>query len=78
MKDTEKRKEAISLYIAGEPINAITEKLKQCRMWFYKWLKRYKEDPDGKWYDEQSRRPRTYKKKSHQKLKPKLLLYESN
>ncbi len=72
MKTNEKRKEAIKCYLSGESITEITRKLKQSRMWFYKWYKRYQADPEGLWYEEHSRRPKTIKKKLVRRKKQEL------
>lgn len=57
------RIKAIELFNNKWNISEICKTLNCSRRWFYKWLKRYKNDQSGCWYVEESRRPKTKKKK---------------
>ena len=54
-----KRKKAIEKHLEGVSLFDIMAELKVSERWFYKWLKRYRGDPNGLWYEEQSKRPKT-------------------
>jgi len=56
------RIKAIELYNNKWEISEISKTLNCSRRWFYKWLKRYQSN-QPQWYIEQSRRPKTKKKK---------------
>jgi len=58
----QKRKRAIEFWKNKFKINEICKTLKCSRAWFYKWLGRYKLNEQN-WYKEQSRRPKTTRKK---------------
>lgn len=57
------RIKAIELYFNKCKVLEICKVLNCSRRWFYKWLKRYQSNQNGCWYNEQSRRPKTKKKK---------------
>lgn len=50
---------AIERFLAGDSIQQICKDLNRGRSWFYKWRKRYQANPDGDWYKEQSKAPKT-------------------
>lgn len=52
-------KKAIEKHLEGVSLFDIMAELKVSERWFYKWLKRYRGDPNGLWYEEQSKRPKT-------------------
>lgn len=56
------RTKAIELYNNNWEVTEICKTLNCSRRWFYKWLKRYKSN-QPQWYIEQSKRPKTTKKK---------------
>ena len=64
MNEIEKRKEAIRLLLSQEIVTTISKILKRSRAWIYKWHNRYKGDPLGSWYEDESRRPKQSKKNS--------------
>ena len=72
MNELEKRKEAIRLLLSHEIVTTISKILKRSRAWIYKWYNRYKGDPLGSWYEDESRRPKQSKKKFRQTQKQKL------
>ncbi len=45
MDDIETRKQAIIMYISNQKPTDICRTLNQSRPWFYKWRKRYRQDP---------------------------------
>lgn len=61
----ELRVKAIELYNADWKVTDICKSLNCSRRWFYKWLKRYqsKSENSEQWFKEQSREPKTKKKK---------------
>ncbi len=58
------RKEAMKLFENGTKPVSIAREFNQSRQWFYKWLKRYQENPNGDWFIDHSCKPNTI----HQKL----------
>jgi putative transposase len=57
MSEEQRRIEAITRFLQGEPPSAICRFLGRSRPWFFKWLKRY--DPgDSNWACSQSRAPK--------------------
>jgi len=50
MEETENRKQAIYMYLINQKPVEICHALHKSRPWFYKWLKRYQQDPKGEWY----------------------------
>ena len=50
------RKQAVQRHLRGEQPGSICASLGYSRVWFYKWLKRYREG-DPEWYTDRSRRP---------------------
>jgi len=61
MDEIEIRKQAIVMYLAKHKPAAICRELNRSRPWFYKWLSRYENDPQGDWFNEHSRRPHIVK-----------------
>jgi hypothetical protein len=51
------RKEAVKKCMEGKAPSLVAKELKRSKVWVCKWLKRYKENPSGTWYEGQSRRP---------------------
>ena len=62
MDEIEIRKKAISRYENGESPKAIYQSLGKSKKWFFKWLKRYKNDGEN-WSEELSRKPHQSKEK---------------
>ncbi len=59
MDDIQQRQEAIRLYLAKEKAAAIVHRFNKSRKWLYHWISRYKNNPQGNWWEEQSRAPHT-------------------
>lgn len=57
------RIKAIELFNNKWDVTSICKTLNCSRRWFYKWLKRYRSNPSGKWYLEEPKKPKTSKKK---------------
>lgn len=57
MDDIETRKQAIIMYISDQKPMDICRTLNHSRPWFYKWLRRYQQDPKGTWYLDHSSIP---------------------
>lgn len=50
---------AVQSYLRQEPVIHILHQYKCSKSWLYKWVNCYKADPNGDWYLEQSRKPKT-------------------
>jgi putative transposase len=59
MTKEEKIVAAVNAFHSGESLQVILNRFKCSKSWLYKWIKRYKINPSGSWYLEQSRRPKT-------------------
>jgi putative transposase len=59
MTKEEKVIKVVIAYNLGQDLADILKQFKCSKSWLYKWLKRYKENPNGQWYLEQSRKPKT-------------------
>ncbi len=57
MDEIERRKQAIVMYLSNQKPVEICRSLQKSRPWFYKWLKRYQQDPKGEWYLDHSSTP---------------------
>ena len=55
-KSERDRKQAVQRFLQGEKPGSICTSLGYSRVWFYKWMKRYRKG-DPEWYAERSRRP---------------------
>jgi transposase len=72
-KEEQLRKRAIELFQKEWKVSEICKTLNCSKRWFYKWLKRYRDNPSGLWYLEKSRRPKTIKKKIDNKTEQLIL-----
>lgn len=63
MDNLTKRKKAIEKYVIGVPFFDIIAELKVSERWFYKWLNRYRLNPSGNWFEEESKRPKNIQNK---------------
>lgn len=59
MTKEEKVIAAVNAFNSGVDYKSILKQFKCCKSWLYKWLKRYKSNPSGNWYIEESRRPKS-------------------
>ncbi|MDE3247041.1 MAG: DDE-type integrase/transposase/recombinase [Bacteroidota bacterium] len=59
MAKEEKVIKAVTAYRAGQSVASILKQYKCSKSWLYKWLTRYKENPDGQWYLQKSRKPKS-------------------
>lgn len=59
MTKEEKTIAVINAFNSGCDLQTILTRFKCSKSWFYKWLNRYKSNPEGQWYLEQSKRPKT-------------------
>ena len=66
--ESQQRRQAVTRYLTGEKVTAITRSLEKSRKWFYEWFKRYEADPYGDWWVEQSRAPINRAKKTNSEL----------
>ena len=57
MEELEKRKQAIAMYLSNHKVSEICRNLDKSRPWFYKWRKRFEQDPKGAWYLDHSSVP---------------------
>lgn len=56
MEETERRKEAVRRYLAGENAGLICDELGRSKRWLYKWLERFRTN-ENDWANSQSRAP---------------------
>ena len=73
MNEEEKRKKAIELFQSGEKVNKICQQLGKSRKWFYKWKKRFVENPFGRWYKDESKAPRHHPSKRSEQTENQIL-----
>jgi len=66
-KSERDRKQAVQRHLRGEKPGSICASLGYSRVWFYKWLKRYK-GGDPEWYVERSRRPAENPNRTEQEI----------
>jgi len=52
------RQEAIRLHLQGESVIAIAARIDRSRQWIYKWIERYKQNPQGDWFKSESNAPK--------------------
>jgi len=52
------RQEAVRMYMQGESIIGISTKIDRSRQWVYKWVERYKRNPQSDWYKGESNAPK--------------------
>lgn len=67
------RKKAIELFLNNVSPSKIANELKVSRSWVYKWVNRYKENPKGKWFEEQSKTPKQTVNKTPQTLEDQIV-----
>lgn len=63
MDKINERKVAMQWMLQGQSPSKIIRNLQKSRQWFYKWLRRFRKNPTGEWYQEQSRRPNSIQRK---------------
>jgi len=66
------RKRVVKKVLDGERVTAVAKRFRVSRKFVYKWLKRYKEDPYGEWWEEKSRRPKNIKRKVTEEIRAKI------
>ena len=59
MDTAELRKTVITAYASGTSLKVLLSKYGVSRSWLFKWYKRYRGNPGGAWYEEESRAPKT-------------------
>jgi putative transposase len=59
MTKEQKAVAAVNAFNTGEAVRSIVTRFKCSKSWLYKWVARYKANPAGSWYLEESRRPKT-------------------
>jgi len=55
--------------LEGEKIKKIAQKHMESRKFVYKWLKRFRENPEGEWWKDSSSRPKIIHRKVDEELK---------
>lgn len=68
----QRRQDAITRYLAGDPIEAICRELGCSKSWLYKWKQRY-HVTEPNWSHEQSRRPETTPTKTPQAVEVEIV-----
>lgn len=67
------RQEAIRKCLEGQSASSVAKQIGKSKVWVCKWLKRYKEDPAGAWYEEQSRKPHCVARKTPSSTESQIL-----
>ncbi|MBY9001357.1 MAG: helix-turn-helix domain-containing protein [Candidatus Heimdallarchaeota archaeon] len=57
------RKHVVKKALKSIPITHLARQYMVSRKFVYTWLRRYRENPEGTWWGERSRRPRSIKRK---------------
>jgi len=73
MTKEEKAVAAINAFLSGETVLAILTRFKCSKSWLYKWIKRYRSNPVGQWYEEQSKRPKTLRNTTSEQEKQAII-----
>jgi len=73
MDEQKRRITAIKMHLEGKKIAEIARELDRSRAWFYKWLRRYEQNPTGDWYEEESRRPKVVHRRPSPQLEEMIL-----
>lgn len=73
MTSEEKIIAAVQSYNQGTPLIEVIKKFKCSKSWLYKWLKRFKSNPGGEWFKEQSRRPKKIYSKINKQEQDKVI-----
>jgi transposase-like protein len=68
----QRRQDAITRYLAGDPIAVICQEFGCSRSWLYKWKQRY-QITEPHWSHEQSRRPETTPTKTPQAVEVEIV-----
>jgi transposase InsO family protein len=68
------RQEAVKKCLEGKAPSQVAKEVKRSKAWVCKWLKRYKSDPTGNWFDEHSRRPHKIGGKTQCSVEEQILL----
>ncbi|UJG44066.1 MAG: DDE-type integrase/transposase/recombinase [Candidatus Heimdallarchaeum endolithica] len=66
------RKIVVKKALEGEKIKEIAHKYMVSRKFVYKWLKRFRENPEGEWWKDRSSRPKTIHRKVDEELKERI------
>lgn len=64
---------AINAFNSGEAVDSILKRFKCSRSWLYKWIGRFKSNPGGQWYLEQSKRPKTVRNSTSEQEKQAII-----
>ena len=67
------RKRVVKKALKGMPVSKVAYKYMTSKTFVYKWIKRYKEDPEGEWYEDRSRAPKNPRRKVTEEIKEKKL-----
>jgi len=52
------RQEAVRMHLQGESVMVIATSVARSRQWIYKWIERYKQNPQGEWFMSESKAPK--------------------
>jgi transposase-like protein len=61
------RKQAVELFLSGESISAIKQKLGRSRQWIHKWIRRYRSKGGDDWFHSESTAPKQAHNRTPQK-----------
>lgn len=72
------RQQAIGMFLSGQEVSVISSTLNRSRQWVYKWIARYKANPGGKWYLNQSTAPHNSPGQIDSSLKKSIISIRKN
>jgi putative transposase len=64
---------ALELFLSGESKSEIASKTGKTRQWVHKWIGRYKANPEGNWFESESRAPKSAPLKTAPQLEQDIL-----
>ncbi len=67
------RKRVVKKALKRTPITHLARRYMVSRKFIYTWLRRYRENPKGKWWEERSRRPRSIRRKVTPQIREKII-----
>ncbi|MHA1667776.1 MAG: DDE-type integrase/transposase/recombinase [Candidatus Heimdallarchaeaceae archaeon] len=67
------RKRVVKKALNRTPITHLARQYMVSRRFVYKWIKRYRENPKGEWWEERSRRPERIRRKVTPKIRAKII-----
>jgi len=66
------RKIVVKKALEGEKIKKVAHDYMMSRNFVYKWLKRFRENPEGEWWKDRSSRSKTIHRKVNEELRERI------